>query len=92
MSILLLPVVSKVVEKTMNIWMAYFTSIGQDFVQSFQQILALCNLHFFSLRGMHKNFYTNINLVELKKAFDTLDYLFDENIRAAPLSNVYEQS
>ena len=53
--------------------MAYFISINQVFAQFFQRILALYNLQL-SLRGMDKGFHTGMILMDLQKAFDTLDH------------------
>ena len=54
--------------------MAYFISINQVLAQIFQRILAFYNFTDFILRGMDKRFHTGMILVDLQKAFDTLDH------------------
>ena len=50
--------------------MAYFRSINQVFAQIFQGF----ELKDFILKGLNKGFHTVMNLVDLQKAFDTVDH------------------
>ena len=60
--------------KNIQIKMTYFISIDQVLPRVFQQILPSFNLQIFFLRWMGKRFHTWMILVDLKKAFDTLDH------------------
>ena len=52
--------------------MAYSISINQVFARIFQRFYAI--LTDLILREMNKGFYTGMILVDLQKAFDTLDH------------------
>ena len=66
----LLPVVSKIIEETIQIQTGL--SINQVFVRIFQRISCLVQLTDFILTGMDKGFHTGMSLVDLQKAFETL--------------------
>ena len=53
--------------------MAFFISI-KGFRANFSTHSCLAQLIFFILRGMDKEFHTEMILVDLQKAFDTLDH------------------
>ena len=77
----LLPVVSKIIEKTVQIQtQEYLDKNGllykyqSGFCANFSTDSCLVQLTDFILRGMDKGFCTGMILVDLQKAFDTLDH------------------
>ena len=77
----LLPVVSKIIEKTIQIQtQEYLDKNGllykyqSGFRANFSTDSCLVQLTDFILRGMDKGFHTGMILVDLQKAFDTLDH------------------
>ena len=77
----LLPAVSKVIEKTIQIQTQEYLDKNDllykyqsGFRANFSTDSCLAQLTDFMLRRMDKGFYTEMVLVDLQKAFDTLDY------------------